>query len=243
MKQRKNPINLRKIEREYARLLRRVADQVGLMIGAFKSLDYQSSLKIIDSLQKYAELLTDWATVTATNILTQVEKKDKAAWMEYSKELSKGLQEEIKNAPTGKVMKELLDEQVTLIKSIPLAAAQRVHDLAIEATEGGKRASEVAELIKQSTQVSVSKANTIARTEVSRASSVLTQARAMHIGSEGYIWRTTGDSDVRESHKKMNGKFVKWTEPPALLEGKKIYHAHAGQIFNCRCYPEPVLPE
>ena len=171
-------------------------------------------------------------------MLTQVEKKDKAAWMEYSKELSKGLQEEIKNAPTGKVMKELLDEQVTLIKSIPLAAAQRVHDLAIEATEGGKRASEVAELIKQSTQVSVSKANTIARTEVSRASSVLTQARAMHIGSEGYIWRTTGDSDVRESHKKMNGKFVKWTEPPALLEGKKIYHAHAGRAARKRVLAE-----
>ncbi len=243
MKRKKNPINLKKIEREYARLLRRVADQVGLMIGAFKELSYPSSLKVIDSLQKYADLLTNWATETAKTMLYQVEKKEKAAWMEYSKELSKGLQEEIKNAPTGRVMKKLLDEQVTLIKSIPLAAAERVHKLAIEATEGGLRASEVAEQIRQSTQVSISKANTIARTEVARASSVLTQARAEHIGSDGYIWRTTGDSDVRDSHAKMNGKFVKWNEPPALLEGKKIYHAHAGQIFNCRCYPEPVLPE
>ena len=39
---------------------------------------------------------------------------------------------------------------------------------------------------------------------------------ALHIGSEGYIWHTVGDMLVRESHKKMNGKFVKWSEPPTL---------------------------
>jgi len=243
MKKKRNPVNLRKIEREYSRSLRRVADQVGLLIGAFKNFDYQASLKISDSLRRYADILTVWATETAKSMLSQVDRKDQAMWMEISKDLSKGLQEEIKNAPTGQAMKALLDEQVTLIKSIPLAAAERVHKLAIEATESGVRANEVAEMIRQSTQVSISKANTIARTEVSRASSALTQARATHIGSDGYIWRTTGDTDVRESHKKMNGKFVPWNEPPALLEGNKIYHAHAGQIFNCRCYPEPVLPE
>lgn len=239
MKKKSNPVNLRKIEREYSRSLRRVADQVGLLIGAFKDFDYQTSLRISDSLRRYADVLTVWATETAKNMMSQVERKDKSMWMEISKDLSKGLQDEIKNAPTGQIMKELLDERVTLIKSIPLAAAERVHKLAIEATEGGLRASEVAEKIKKSTQVSTSKANTIARTEVSSASSALTEARALHIGSEGYIWRTTGDSDVRDSHKDMNGKFVRWDSPPTLDK----MTGHAGRFPNCRCYPEPVLPE
>lgn len=239
MKKKSNPVNLRKIEREYSRSLRRVADQVGLLIGAFKDFDYQASLRISDSLRRYADLLTVWATETAKDMLVQVDRKDQAMWMAASKDLSKGLQEEIKSAPTGQVMKELLGERVTLIKSIPLAAAERVHKLAIEATEGGIRASEVAEKIKQSTQVSIGKANTIARTEVSSASSKLTEARATHIGSEGYIWRTSGDSDVRDSHEAMNGKFVRWDSPPTLDK----MTGHAGCFPNCRCYPEPVLPE
>jgi uncharacterized protein with gpF-like domain len=69
---------------------------------------------------------------------------------------------------------------------------------------------------------------------------VLTQARAEHIGSEGYIWRTSNDSDVRHSHKEMNGRYVRWDTPPRLSDGTVT---HAGQIYNCRCYPEPVIPD
>ena len=50
------------------------------------------------------------------------------------------------------------------------------------------------------------RANTIARTEVSRASTMFTQARAEAIGSDGYIWRSSEDSDVRDEHKELNGK-------------------------------------
>lgn len=79
----------------------------------------------------------------------------------------------------------------------------------------------------------------IARTEVARTSSVLTQARAEHAGSTGYIWRTARDGDVRPSHKAMNGRFVRWGEPPTLdnLRG------HAGCLPNCRCYADPVIPD
>jgi uncharacterized protein with gpF-like domain len=37
----------------------------------------------------------------------------------------------------------------------------------------------------------------------------------------------------------MEGKFVTWDDPPTL-DGMK---GHAGQFPNCRCYPEPVIPE
>jgi SPP1 gp7 family putative phage head morphogenesis protein len=136
-------------------------------------------------------------------------------------------------------MRRLLDEQVTLIKSIPLDAAKRVHRLTLEGIENSGRASEVAKEIMRSGEVAKSRATLIARTETSRTATVLTQARAEHIGSDGYVWRTSGDSDVRPSHRRMNGKFVPWNHPPTLdnLTG------HAGALPNCRCYPEPVIPE
>jgi uncharacterized protein with gpF-like domain len=38
----------------------------------------------------------------------------------------------------------------------------------------------------------------------------------------------------------MNGKFVYYDKPPTLSDGTTT---HAGEIYNCRCYKDPVLPE
>jgi SPP1 gp7 family putative phage head morphogenesis protein len=190
-------------------------------------------------LGKYAEALTGWAHVTATRMLVEVDARDRQAWTQLAQEMSAALRQEIRKAPTGAVMQARLAEQVTLIKSLPLDAAKRVHELTIQGIEDGTRASEIAKEIRRSGEVSEGRANLIARTEVSRTASTLTQARALSIGSEGYIWRTSGDSDVRHSHARMNGRFVSWDSPPTL-DGMT---GHAGEFPNCRCYPEPVIPE
>lgn len=159
--------------------------------------------------------------------------------MLYAQDLSRGMRDQIRNTDTGAVYQELLNKQVYLIKSLPLEAAQRVQDLSTRALIEGGRAGDIAGLIMASGHVAKSRADTIARTEVSRASSVFTQARAENLGSDGYIWRDSRRIDVRPSHREMNGKFVLWAEPPTLdkLTG------HAGCLPNCYCYPEPVIPE
>lgn len=75
-------------------------------------------------------------------------------------------------------------------------------------------------------------------TELGRATGALDQARALSIGSNGYIWRTAEDGDVRHSHREMEGKFVEWGRPPTL-DGMT---GHAGELPNCRCYKEIVFP-
>ncbi len=180
-------------------------------------------------------------------MLANVQHQDAQAWKEMTAEMSKALRDEIRNAPTGAVMQSLLQEQVVLIRSLPLDAAERVHRLTLQGIEDGTRASEIAAEILRSGEVTASRAKLIARTEVSRTASTLTQARAEHIGSTGYIWRTCGDSDVRASHKAMNGKFVPWGSPPTLVDVGKNGKAHsmtghAGCLPNCRCYPEPIIP-
>lgn len=190
-------------------------------------------------LRRYAEALAPWAEATAARMLADVNRRDEAAWMEQAKEMSRALREEIRTAPTGATMRALMAEQVGLIQSIPLEAAQRVHELTIAGIENSQRASEISKAIQASGDVAKSRADLIARTEVARTASTLTQARALHVGSTGYIWRTSGDSDVRESHRKMNGQFVAWDDPPTLDK----MTGHAGAFPNCRCYPEPVLPE
>lgn len=191
------------------------------------------------SLNEYANTLNHWAQNAAGRIITDVALRDEKTWLIYAKDLSRGVREQIRNTDTGAVYQELLNEQVLLIKSLPLEAAQRIHDLSTRSLIEGSRSSEIAGLIMATGRVTRSRANTIARTEVSRAACVFTQARAENLGSEGYIWRDSDDGDVRKSHHEMNGKFVYWNKPPTLdrLTG------HAGCLPNCRCYPDPVIPE
>ncbi|MBU0601121.1 MAG: minor capsid protein [Gammaproteobacteria bacterium] len=226
-------------EEQYGRSLRALARQVGELINAFPAGDPQALPTIEDMLRRYAEALTPWALGVAERMLLDVNARDLANWRALTAEMQTEIRREILEAPTGERTKELLAQQVTLIKSLPLEAAQRVHELTIRGLEDGTRAKEIAAEIMRSGEVAESRAMLIARTEVARSSSVLTQARAENAGSTGYIWRTARDGDVRPSHKAMNGRFVRWGEPPTLdnLRG------HAGCLPNCRCYAEPVIPD
>lgn len=220
--------------------LRQVASNVGSIVSGFDLADQAAIPRLTNVLQRYAEALTAWAESTAMRMLTDVEQVDRNAWSVLSAEMSEQIRRELQSAPTGEILRQRLNEQVTLIKSLPLDAAKRVHELTLKRLESSNRSKEIMKALQETGNVTASRAKLIARTEVARTSSLLTQARAEHIGSTGYIWRTSGDSDVRMSHKQMNGTFIPWDKEPTLSDGTKT---HAGQIYNCRCWPDPVIPE
>lgn len=172
-------------------------------------------------------------------MLRDVSKRDEKAWWEHSREMSTNLRSEIVNAPTGQIQDLLMREQVALIKSLPLEAAQRVHEIATGAIYTGERPDRLIQEILRTGEVTESRARLIARTETSRAASNFLQARAEWVGSEGYIWRGVRDFRERPSHLEMEGKYVRWSTPPTL-DGLK---GHAGCLPNCRCWAEPVLPD
>lgn len=235
----------RKVESEYSRQLRMVGRHVGELVKAFggEALLENPALtaRLQQLLNNYSETLVPWAEVTGRRMLAEVSRKDEQAWARASRLMSRNLKDEIRNAPTGQVLRQFLSEQVTLITSLPLHAGRRVHRLTTEGITQGRRAKEIAGDILKTGHVTESRAMLIARTEVARTSSGLTMARAQHIGSDGYIWRTSEDSDVRPLHRKLNGTFHKWDDPP--IAGERGERAHAGMIYNCRCYPEPVIPD
>lgn len=176
-------------------------------------------------------------------MLRDVEAVDRSSWAVLSAEMSQEIQREIARAPTGEILRRLMDEQVALIKSIPLEAAKRVHELSIKGLETSTRGEDIRSAILASGDVATSRATLIARTEVARTASLLTQARAEFVGSTHYIWRTSGDTDVRAGHRAMNGKVFRWDDPPEVNENGRVMRHHPGQIWNCRCYPEPIIPD
>lgn len=223
------------VEANYARQLRIIARHIGQMIRGLVGDPDQ----IVQTLNNYADLIEPWARATAQQMLTDVGLADARFWVRASQSMGQHLRQEIEAAPTGRAMQDLLNIEVSLITSLPREAAERVQELATEAMIGSRRSGSIVNEIMASGEVARSRAETIARTEVARAKSVLTQARATHIGSTHYRWLTAKDAQVRPSHRAMQGKIVAWSDPPTLdgLTG------HCGQLPNCRCTPLPILPE
>lgn len=232
---------VRRAERMFARQLLAVAHSCGRMAKLYDPDRPETVHWLVGTLREYASSIEPWAEAAGERMLAEVARRDAQAWARHSANMSVALRREIQQAPTGELMRVLLSEQVELITSLPREAAARVQELAVRSVEAGERPGTVAEEILRTGEVAESRARLIARTEVARASSKLTEARARYIGSEGYIWRTAGDRDVRPQHRALNGRYFDWDSPP--VAGSSGERAHAGQIYNCRCVPEPVVPE
>lgn len=232
----------RKAEKSYGKQLRQVGKQVGMIVRGFAPKGVVSSMTALNNaLQKYAELLRPWAAAVSERMIAEVGNRDLQAWHELGNEIGRGLRNELARKPMQSIIKGLIDEQVALITSLPTEASQRVAKLTLEAMVQGNRADVIAKEIMRSGHVTESRATLIARTEAGRTATAITSSRAQNLGSDGYIWRTVGDSDVRHLHRKLEGKFIRWDDPP--IAGEKGERAHAGAIYNCRCIPEPVLPD
>lgn len=248
----------RRVEGYYSRQLGLLGDNIGTIIEHFAPGGVVKSItRLQEALDKYAMTLDPWAEAVASSMLEQVSQRDAMAWFEAADEIGLALRKELKATPIGEIQNLLMQRQVHLIKSLPIEAAERVHRLVNLNLVEQHRAEEIRDQILRSGRVTVGRAQLIARTEVARAQSNFTEARAKHIGSKGYIWRTVGDSDVRPhigianfhklntlahgSHRKLEGTYHTWDKPP--IAGPKGERAHPGCIYNCRCFAEPVLPD
>lgn len=235
-------------EKEFYRSLKKVAQATGHIIDR-----HTDGAMVIDpramtkALQDYSEKIGPWATKQSAKLLEKVSKSNKRAYKNQSQAMGQILRNELAETHEFGVGMALLNEQVELIKSIPIEAGLRAQRIAAENFFNGTRATPDAEVVAQlqeemgmSTQVAVNRAKLIARTETARANAAFVQSRAISVGVQGYIWRTTMDGAERHAHAQMDGKYVAYDKPPRLSDGTV---GHAGTFPNCRCWQDPVLPE
>lgn len=224
----------RAAERRYERQLRSVAEEIEKLCKS--GANYQL---IETQLRDYADIIEPWAEKSATNMLAGVNRKNAQSWASHARRMGHDVKSLINSPGLGYAVQKRIEENTKLIKNMALGAADDVAKMAKESLYSGSRADDLAKNIARVGEVSLSRARTIARTEISKANTALSMARAESVGSTGYIWRTARDGDTRSSHSAMEGKFVKWSEPPIL----DTMTGHAGEFPNCRCYPEPVIPQ
>ena len=184
-------------------------------------------------------------------MVTPLAVENQKTWREAAKRANRSsyiyklLMEELNNG-LEQVINSQISQNANLIKTLPNDVANKVTRDISKLTFSGLIASEIEKIIKDKTnQHSKASARLIARTEVAKTQSALTQARAENLGLDWYVWRTALDGDrVRKSHRNMEGVLVNWNNPPSpeeLVGEKYVGNYHAGNIWNCRCYSEPLL--
>jgi SPP1 gp7 family putative phage head morphogenesis protein len=90
-------------------------------------------------------------------------------------------------------------------------------------------------------QVQASKANFWARDQFGDAYSSFTETRFKEAGINSYIWMTSQDNRVRDSHANLHGKYFKTTDTPPGLS--KPNAKLPGEDYNCRCRMMPAIDE
>lgn len=126
-------------------------------------------------------------------------------------------------------------ENVRLIRSIDEQYLDEVAAIIELAQREGFTAREAGKLLRARTGVARSRAKLIARDQIATVNGQITRQRQTEAGVREFIWRTSQDERVRESHAALEGQRFRWDAPPP--EGIP------GQPINCRCTAEPVLDE
>lgn len=240
---------IKTVEKEYLNTLLK-------LVKIFKKIANSSGndqQKYIDSMNNFQNSMQykKFINSAVKRMVLPLDVGNQRTWREAAKKATKGkflyrlLMDELKQG-TGQIIQKQVIENVLLIKTLPNDVAQKVvNDIAENALKGA-RAESIEKIIRDKTdQHSRASARLIARTETAKTMSALTKARCEQLGLRWYIWRTALDGTrVRLSHRIMEGVLVNWNNPPApeeLVGEKSAGHYHAGNIWNCRCYSEPVL--
>ncbi len=240
---------IKTVEKEYLNTLLKLVKIFKKIVNSSGS----DQKKYIDSMNNFQNSMQyeKFINSAVKRMVLPLDVGNQRTWREAAKKATKSkflyrlLMDELKQG-TGQIIQKQVMENVLLIKTLPNDVAQKVvNDIAENALKGA-RAESIEKIIKDKTdQHSRASARLIARTETAKTMSALTKARCEQLGLRWYIWRTALDGTrVRLSHRIMEGVLVNWNNPPApeeLVGEKSAGHYHAGNIWNCRCFSEPVL--
>lgn len=133
-----------------------------------------------------------------------------------------------------KLLNEWIDDNVNLIKTIPNDSLGEMRRLVLEGYRNGKPTTTIVKEIQKVYGQSRRHAQLIARDQIAKLNSEITRMQQEDAGVKEYVWSTSGDSRVREGHRRLNNKRFRWDDPP-VVDDKTGRRCHPGEDYQCRC--------
>lgn len=143
------------------------------------------------------------------------------------------------NRRIADVTRAAINENVALIRSIPVQYHQRVETAVYEAVRAGSDLHTLYTTLEKSYDITQDRAKLIARDQHSKIVSDTTRERLKSAGITQAIWRHShAGKEPRQSHVEADGKKYD-VDKGMYLDGEWTF---PGREINCRCYCVPVVP-
>lgn len=136
-------------------------------------------------------------------------------------------------------LKEHIQNNVRYIKNLEDETYSRIEKIVREHIEKGSTAKVIREAIMEQTDISKSRAQFLAVDQAGTIMAQITAERHQRLGIEKFVWDTSGDERVRDSHRRLDGEVFSYDDPPEI-NGRKLL---PGEDYRCRCVALPVFDE
>lgn len=129
-------------------------------------------------------------------------------------------------------------QNVELISTIPNDTLAKMREIVYNGYTSGKTTTRMLKEIQRAYKVGLKHAKLIARDQTAKLNGQIQRHQQNDAGITEYIWCTSGDERVRDSHKALDGKKFSWDKPPLNSDGRAC---HPGEDYQCRCIGRPVF--
>jgi SPP1 gp7 family putative phage head morphogenesis protein len=193
--------------------------------------------------------------VILASIAKTAEEAKKFGDKEFQKSIEKGIHV---NPPVASVwwndmLKSWAEDNYTLITSNAKKYITQINVLTEQAIVNGLSPKTLKEQIKKATEsLSDKHCKLLARDQMGKLNGQISQAQSQELGLELYVWSTSMDDRVRESHQLMEGLLCRYDDATVCSydNGKTwvdrpsgAVQLHPGQDIQCRCVGSAFYPE
>lgn len=242
----------RKLELDYTRALLTIVDEMHAeTVDALMPLTKQTN-NVGDSKMVADSLFSDFKAafsrtantvkakvsgIAETLAKTVVSKQGQQSDGQLSEMILKRTGIDFSSLMSDSVLQESVDEavaaNVALITSIPQQYLDKVEQAVMASLQAGTLNDTLADELAKIKGVTDNRAKLIARDQLGKINSRLSQIRQQSLGITHYFWSTSQDERVRKRHARWDGDRIAWDTP--TIDG------HPGQAIRCRCTAIPDL--
>jgi SPP1 gp7 family putative phage head morphogenesis protein len=128
------------------------------------------------------------------------------------------------------------DNSIKLVENAARSYAGAVRDMFNDpSVTAGLRWEDLRDKLLETGDVWESRAELIARDQTLKLNGAINRSRQQAAGVTSYVWSTSGDERVRDTHAELDGKTFDWGAPPEP--------GNPGEDFQCRCVALPIIAD
>ncbi len=198
----------------------------------------------------FIKLFTEKSKPLSSKMISGVSKTSEASLKKSIEKLSGGLSIKTGAVPEGSedVISALIDENVSLIKSIPKKYFDDISGSIMRSISNGAGLKDLLPEMQKYTSQTKKRVKMISLDQTRKAYNVINKQRMQSLGINKFEWlHSGGGSHPRKSHVAMSGKIYSFDKLPIINKEQvdKGYEGPVrgipGQAINCGCTMTPVI--